>query len=603
LTRCMLELRKEGRSWTMVWDADEYFGFNYHVMDEEMPLWCTFKKKDSKKCHKDYVASIQDGTHPRGRLPEQGSNVTVAQFIASGIDPMYDQTQKPCICFPRVTVGAKESTTDEIQKEVSSGFNATLFNTLRFRHHGRRQDQVKGKSIVDVSRMKWKSGVPSDAHLPIKNGCRSKAYVSYAELSFRVNHYTGSLESFVRPGFDARGERAFKQRNDYEVFGQDDTTRSWLSRFAQQVGKEKAIALTQTSRLAAMAETADMMTQHERHVLFGFKNMTSDQSKTIESVEPQNEAIDSGEPQNETMESDEPVAETVTIVSKNSTELFPKDPFTFSGCLLIKDANQLLPEWLAYHYTVLPLRRLIVAVDPLSLTQPDTIFDSFREIGMNITVWKDDWFIWEGRLSFTKNNYLKPNSTSDEKFKRHRYRQATFNARCTQALRREGRTWTMIIDPDEYLSFNYHVLDEEVMCDGKKKDRKQCHKDYVKSIQDGTHPRGRLPEQGSNVTIAQFIASGIDPMYNNSGRKHCVCFSRVNVGSKESTVDQIYKQVPSGFNATLFDTLRFRHHGERRSKLPGKCISDVKRASYTLKQMNPHQPGNCINGPQVSLGY
>jgi len=39
----------------------------------------------------------------------------------------------------------------------------------------------------------------------------------------------------------------------------------------------------------------------------------------------------------------------------------------FSGCLLIKDMNHLLPEWLAYHYTVLPMHRLILAVDPVSV--------------------------------------------------------------------------------------------------------------------------------------------------------------------------------------------------------------------------------------------
>ena len=36
----------------------------------------------------------------------------------------------------------------------------------------------------------------------------------------------------------------------------------------------------------------------------------------------------------------------------------------FSSCLLIMDDNHYLIEWLAYHYHVLPLRRLIVATDP-----------------------------------------------------------------------------------------------------------------------------------------------------------------------------------------------------------------------------------------------
>ena len=61
-------------------------------------------------------------------------------------------------------------------------------------------------------------------------------------------------------------------------------------------------------------------------------------------------------------------------------------PFTFSACLLVKDDNQLLPEWLAYHYTTMPLRRLIVGVDPLSLTRAEPIFDKYRELGMEIDV-------------------------------------------------------------------------------------------------------------------------------------------------------------------------------------------------------------------------
>jgi len=61
-------------------------------------------------------------------------------------------------------------------------------------------------------------------------------------------------------------------------------------------------------------------------------------------------------------------------------------PFSFAACVLMKDDNIILPEWLAYHYEVLPLRRLIVAVDPFSKTNPDKILDAYRDIGMNITV-------------------------------------------------------------------------------------------------------------------------------------------------------------------------------------------------------------------------
>jgi len=64
-------------------------------------------------------------------------------------------------------------------------------------------------------------------------------------------------------------------------------------------------------------------------------------------------------------------------------------PFSFSGCLIFKDDIRILPEWLAYHYTVMPLRRLVVTIDPLSIVSPEPIFEKFRELGMDITVWDD----------------------------------------------------------------------------------------------------------------------------------------------------------------------------------------------------------------------
>jgi hypothetical protein len=63
------------------------------------------------------------------------------------------------------------------------------------------------------------------------------------------------------------------------------------------------------------------------------------------------------------------------------------DSFYFSACLLIRDDKRILPEWLAYHYRVMPLRHSIVAVDPHSVTSPEPILDKFRELGMDITVW------------------------------------------------------------------------------------------------------------------------------------------------------------------------------------------------------------------------
>ena len=44
-----------------------------------------------------------------------------------------------------------------------------------------------------------------------------------------------------------------------------------------------------------------------------------------------------------------------------------------SACLLVNDENPRLPEWIAYHYQILPLRALIIAIDPASRSLPNAI--------------------------------------------------------------------------------------------------------------------------------------------------------------------------------------------------------------------------------------
>jgi hypothetical protein len=55
------------------------------------------------------------------------------------------------------------------------------------------------------------------------------------------------------------------------------------------------------------------------------------------------------------------------------------------------DDNHYLVEWLAYHYHFLPLRRLIVAIDPKSKTSPRSLLERYSSRGlMNITIWNKD---------------------------------------------------------------------------------------------------------------------------------------------------------------------------------------------------------------------
>ena len=116
----------------------------------------------------------------------------------------------------------------------------------------------------------------------------------------------------------------------------------------------------------------------------------------------------------------------------------------FAACILTMDDNYRMIEWLAYHYHTLPLRRLILMVDPRSKTSPEPVLDRWRE-HMKIDVWEDSDV-------FTKEQLV---DRSDEGLVfLHRARQRTFNVKCMNTLRDEGAKWTLMTDVDEYLYIN-----------------------------------------------------------------------------------------------------------------------------------------------------
>ena len=69
-----------------------------------------------------------------------------------------------------------------------------------------------------------------------------------------------------------------------------------------------------------------------------------------------------------------------------------------SGCILIKDENHNLIEWLAYHYTMLPLHYLVIAIDPNGISSsPINIINRWNKditnTEMNITIWNDNDYL------------------------------------------------------------------------------------------------------------------------------------------------------------------------------------------------------------------
>jgi hypothetical protein len=125
---------------------------------------------------------------------------------------------------------------------------------------------------------------------------------------------------------------------------------------------------------------------------------------------------------------------------------------SFSACLLVMDDNHFLIEWLAYHYHTLPLRYLVIAVDPRSRTSPQSILDRWAS-KITVRVWNDTHFLPQEWL----NRGPKADDATS-KFVLHRERQRNFYPTCLQALKHAGRQWTMVVDIDEFVLINPHYL-------------------------------------------------------------------------------------------------------------------------------------------------
>eukprot|EP00986_Skeletonema_menzelii_P012984 scaffold7348_cov144-Skeletonema_menzelii.AAC.6 len=257
-------------------------------------------------------------------------------------------------------------------------------------------------------------------------------------------------------------------------------------------------------------------------------------------------------------------------------------PFSFSACLIIKDDNIILPEWLAYHYTVLPLDRLIVGVDALSHTDPTPILEAFQTLGMKITTWKNDSFWKDGRESWAKKEFTITNSTSyDELRRRKRYRQNIFYEACLQKLQKERRTWTMMIDADEYLAFNFY-------------DESENNSSLEYNV---SNTRSEI-NQSPPDTMADVVSHwDIDP------KLPCVTFARYLFVSKETFDDNIIEMphqllLHPGFNASLFHTLRYRQRAPLNGQQAGKSIIDASRYDGT-PITNPHRIPKLCFGSNV----
>jgi hypothetical protein len=229
---CMGQLHAENRTWTAIIDTDEYISRNANAMGD-------FKLQD------------QEGTTMLDMM-NSPKNQMIKKIMSSG-----------CIRMFRLRIGTKESAANKIEQMVPPGFNASSFQTLRWRWHSRlKPSKVNGnvKSVVDLSRVEdasifktnpWKVVNP---HNPIKSLCLPKVKHQHDIITrnvilplspFVVHHYGGTFPqwSFRRDAREHTRKKAHYEQLQNISDGEDDNIRPWLQEFVAKVGYEMARAL------------------------------------------------------------------------------------------------------------------------------------------------------------------------------------------------------------------------------------------------------------------------------------------------------------------------------------------------------------------------
>ena len=301
--RCLAYHQSKNRSWTLLTDNDEYLVFNYKHDDEKVK----YDHPGAKKARvKNKIDRDREFYMPlRNDLPAQNAS-TVLQYIqkqqnillVSSKKSSTNQTSKAninntittvsndndtpflptCVRLPGIHYGGDRGVNQSFVESNEWPFGNTnthddddihtdtidpaLFSTLRDIHHAKRNSKFS-KVMVDVSRVPsntfdWN---PSNANhaKTIHNPSRICGYngkydsgADYYSSLFRLNHYLGSLESYLERKADYRSrsiETYAKKAQKVDVTKNahlwDRDVVSWVAVFVQSLegGTEEAKSL------------------------------------------------------------------------------------------------------------------------------------------------------------------------------------------------------------------------------------------------------------------------------------------------------------------------------------------------------------------------
>ena len=354
------------------------------------------------------------------------------------------------------------------------------------------------------------------------------------------------------------------------------------------------------------------------------QNLLTSQTQTLSTENRDDEPNSNITDNTQQEQKDQQIQHSAPIDTISALKLSPqRRNISLSACLLIKDDNDLLNEWLAYHTHAVNLKYLVVAVDPSSSTSPTPILNRWRNLtSLQIVEWNDPDFMPpefikygyhihpDKLISDPKRSQWHEGHEDPEKVKQdlliitnHRYRQVTFLSQCLNHMRQQGKSLVMHIDTDEFVVLN-RLLRGKV--------NSTADDPVIQTLVDYAV---QASAQSPNVVfdVLQYIV-GHSTMRKKVGYP-CVSMPRLLYGSKEMEDSDNSTLASTGaynnmFNATRLETLRWRYHTDfqdmDRNAQP-KVIVDVSQVPSNDRMFSDpfsiHRPSMDLCKPMGKLKF
>jgi hypothetical protein len=302
---------------------------------------------------------------------------------------------------------------------------------------------------------------------------------------------------------------------------------------------------------------------------------------------------------------------------KPATKEYPKTNKTISACMLAMDDSIRLTEWIAYHYTVLPLGSLMIAIDPNSQSKNRVlkVLDLWKD-RINIISYTNDskWMklkFDEGwgrkivRLNGKLAGWLQTRSGPVYRSQSHKRRQNAFILHCMRHYKAKlpknapsqtdsshfNPEWVLMTDSDEFLVYNYIHAEEENETSYEL--IRGATTEMVDSMRRKMIPkRLKLPTMERQVTVADWLTA-------ENGKRRCWKIAGLPMSSYVSAQAVPDHNVPKGINASHLMTLQFHKTGLRTGNF-SKTLLDVSWGTmdqYTKDEVqNIHNPQQRICG-------